>query len=328
MIRIRRLNCFDIPKIRKMTEYLDNDDSNRFTRELRNEVVKIIHYRFPLRYKFLPESYVLTENDEILGLITILPKMGNPYKIIITRLIFQNNLYDVGKQLVEFVIAKYGAMGAVSFSAKIDNSHEELVQLFLNQCGFRHCSYENLWKIENFNPENYHPARFRICQNADAKRVSELYNAEVTSLYKPALLRIKTEFKEPFFGGITNFYKNRYVLEEAAHRRIIAYLSITTSDNTNFILDLTTCDGYEISYDDVLAFAAKEISYKKSNYYMFFKQKQYTNTSEKFEEYLHSRGYKCIQTQCVLVKDFYKPLKQKENVLQVFLFGENGIATE
>ena len=49
---------------------------------------------------------------------------------------------------------------------------------------------------------------------------------------------------------------------------------------------------------------------------------------EKFEEYLHSKGYKCIQTQCVLVKDFYKPLKQKENVLQVFLFGENGIATE
>ena len=94
------------------------------------------------RQAFYINVYVLTENDEILGHITVLPKMGNPYKIIITRLIFQNNLYDVGKQLVEFVIAKYGAMGAVSFSAKIDNSHEELVQLFLNQCGFRHCSYE------------------------------------------------------------------------------------------------------------------------------------------------------------------------------------------
>jgi len=325
MTIIKRLNCFDIPKIRKMTEYLDSDDSDRFTKDLQNEVVRVLHAHFPLKYKFLPESYVLLENKKILGLITVLPTMGNPYKIIITRLIFQNNLYEVGKQLVEFVIAKYGAQGAVSFSVVIDNSHEELFNLFLNGCGFRHCSCENLWKIENFNPNEYTPARFRVCQNSDAKRVSELYNAELNGLYKPALLRIKTEFKEPFFEGITNFYKNRYVLEESAHRRIIAYLSITTTDNTNYILDLTTCEGYQISYDEILSFAIKEISAKKSNFYIFFKQKKYTNSSEKFEEYLHSRGFNCIQTQNVLVKDFYRPIKQPENALQVFLFGEHGI---
>lgn len=308
-----------------MTEYLDNDDSNRFTKELRNEAVRFLHSHFPLKYKFLPESFILLERNEILGLITIVPTMGNPYKITITRLIFQNNLYDVGKQLVEFVIARYGAIGATSFSVVIDQSHEELFQLFLNECGFRHCSCENLWKIENFNYKDYNPAHFRACQNSDAKKVSDLYNAELTSLYKPALIRIKTEFKEPFFEGITNFYKNRYVLEEAAHKRIIAYLSITTSDNLNFILDLTTSDGYELSYDDILAFAIKEISQKKSNFYVFIKQKKYTITSEKFEEYLHYKGFNCIQTQNVLVKDFYKPIKQKENVLQVFLFGEHSI---
>jgi len=309
-----------------MTEYLDSDDGDKFTKELQNEVVRALHSYFPLKYKFLPESFVLLEKDEILGLITVLPTMGNPYKIIITRLIFQNNLYDVGKQLVEFVIAKYGAQGAVAFSVTIDQSHDELFQLFLNGCGFRHCSCENLWKIENFNFQDYQPARFRVCQNSDAKRVSELFNAELTSLYKPALLRIKSEFMEPLFAGITNFYKNRYVLEEAAHKRIIAYLSITTADNINYILDLITSDGYEISYDEVLSFAIKEISSRKSNFYIFFKQKKYTLTSEKFEEYLHSKNFNCIQTQNVLVKDFYRPVKQSENSLKVFLFGENGIA--
>ena len=326
MTRIRRVNYFDIPKIRKMTEYLDNDDSDRFTKELRNEVVRVLHYYFPLKYKFLPESYVLLENNEILGLITVIPTMGNPYKIVISRLIFQNNLYDIGKQLVEFVIAKYGAMGAVSFTVTIDNSHEELFALFLNDCGFRHCSCENLWKIENFKTEDFNIAPFRVCQNSDAKKVSELYNAELNSLYKPALLRLKSEFKAPFFEGITNFYKNRYVLEEAAHKRIIAYLSITTGDNTNFILDLTTADGYTISYDEVLNFAIKEISSRKSNYYIFFKEKKYTNTAERFEEYLNNRGFKCIQTQNILVKDFYRPVKQTENALKVFILGENRIA--
>ncbi len=327
MTRIKRLNCFDIPKIRKMTEYLGADDSDKFTKDLQNEVVRVLHSHFPLKYKFLPESYVLLEKNEILGLITISPTIGNPYKIIITRLIFQNNLYDVGRQLVEFVIAKYGAMGAVSFSVTVDNSHEELFDLFMNGCGFRHCSCENLWKIENFDASQYNPLPFRVCQNSDAKRVSELYNSELNGLYKPALLRIKSEFKEPFFEGITNFYKNRYVLEESAHKKIIAYLSVTTTDNLNFILDLTTNNGYQISYDEVLSFALKEISSRKSKYYVFFKQKKYTNTSEHFEEYLHSRGFNCIQTQNVLVKDFYKPVKQAENVLQVFLFGEQGVAS-
>ena len=327
MTRIKQLNCFDIPKIRRMTEYLGADDSDKFTKDLQNEVVRMLHSRFPLKYKFLPESYVLLEKNEILGLITVTPTIGNPYKIIITRLIFQNNLYEVGKQLVEFVIAKYGALGAVSFSVTVDNSHDELFDLFLNGCGFRHCSCENLWKIENFNYVEFAPLPFRVCQNSDAKAVSDLYNSELTSLYKPALLRIKTEYKEPLFGGFTNFYKNRYVLEEPAHKRIIAYLSITTTDNFNFIIDLSINDAYQISYDEVLTFAYKEIASRKSNFFMFIKQKKYTNTSEKFEEYLHSKNFNCIQTQNVLVKDFYRPIKQSENVLKVFLFGENGIVT-
>lgn len=327
MMRIKRINCFDIPKIRKMTEYLGSDDSDRFTKDLQNELVRTIHHNVPLKYKFLPESYIMIEKNEILGLITVVPTLGNPYKIMITRLIFQNNLYDVGKRLVDFVIARYGAQGAVSFSVVIDNSHEELFQLFLNECGFRHCSCENLWKIENFNPKDYPPANFRVCQNSDAKSVSDLYNSELNSLYKPALLRIKTEFKEPFFNGITNFYKNRYVLEEPVHNRIIAYLSITTTDNMNFILDLSVNGGYEFSYDEILSFAYQEISLHKTNFYVFVKQKKYTNTSEKFEEYLHSKNFNCIQTQNMLVKDFYRPIKQSENVLKVFLFGENGIAT-
>ncbi len=325
MAIIRQLNYFDIPKIRKMTEYLGSDDSDKFAKELRSEVVKIVHRYFPLKYKFLPESYIFLDHNEILGMITVLPTMGNPYKINITRLIFKNNSYDIGKQLVDFVIARYGAKGATSFNVTVDASHEELFNLFLNQCAFRHCSCENLWKIENFDHNKFNPLKFRACQNSDAKKVSELFNGELNPLYKPALIRIKSEFKEPFFEGITNFYKNRYVLEEPSNHRIIAYLSITTGDNTNFIIDLTTNNGYNLPYDEILSFAISEISLRKTNFYTFVKQKKYTKTAETFEEYLKNKGFCCIQTQNILVKDLYKPIKQKETILNVFLFGENRI---
>ena len=146
------------------------------------------------------------------------------------------------------------------------------------------------------------------------------------SLYRPSLERDKNEYKEPFFTGLTNFYKNRYVLEEPQKKRIIAYLSITTTDNTNFILDLSVNEGYNLSYDEILYFAMKEISTRKSEFYAFIKHKQYTKTADGFEDYLKSRGFNCIQTQHVLVKDFYKPVKQTENAFQVFFFGDNKVS--
>ena len=320
MTIIRRLNCFDAPKIKKMITYLGGDE--RFSRAILTEAFYFIHAVLPLKYKFLPESYILLENDEILGLITVVPTNGNPYKLNITRFVFKQNLYDIGKQLVEFVIARYGAKGAVSFRVLVDQSHDELLELFLRGCGFRHCSYENLWKLDNFIPKSDITANFRCCQDTDSKQIARLYNAELKNLYKPSLERIKTEYQEPFFAGLSNFYKNRYVLEEPNTKKIIAYLSITTSDNFNFIIDMSLNDAFNIQYDEVINFALAQIKIRKVKYCAFLKHRQYTNNADEMEKYLHERKLNCIQTQCVLVKDFYKQIKQEEKALQLFQFGE------
>ena len=121
---------------------------------------------------------------------------------------------------------------------------------------------------------------------------------------------------------MTKFYKNRYVLEEPSTDRIIGYLSITTVDNFNFILDMSLNDAYGISYDEILNFALGEIKTRKNNYCVFLKHRQYTNYADDMEKYLHERNLNCIQTQCVLIKDFYKQIKQPEKALQLFQFGE------
>ena len=135
---IRRLNCFDSRKIKRMTLYTGGE--NDFSEALTREAFITLHSFLPLKYRFLPESYILLEDNDIQGLITIVPTYGNPYKINITRLIFKQNNYEVGKQLTEFVIARYGAKGATSFQVLVDESHDELVDLFKSGCGFRQCS--------------------------------------------------------------------------------------------------------------------------------------------------------------------------------------------
>lgn len=320
MAIIRRLKYFDAPKIKKMIEYLG--DNEKISGDITAETLLMFHHLLPLKYKFLPETYILLENKEILGLITVAPKNGNPYKINITRLIFKQNLYDIGKQLVEFVIARYGAKGAVSFKVTVDQSHDELLQLFMQGCGFRQCSYENLWKLDNFKPQTKNKSNFRCCQNSDAKSVAMLYNSELKTLYKHSLQRISTEYKEPLLAGMTNFYKNRYVLEEPSQKRLIAYLSITTTDNYNFIIDMSLNDAYNTPYDEIINFALSEIATRKTNYCAFLKHRQYTNYADELEKYLHERQLNCIQTQCVLVKDFYKQIKQPNSALEIFQFGE------
>ena len=325
MTRIRKLFCFDYPKIKKMISYLGSDENDQFLKAIMEEPAGILNNILPLQYKFKPESYILLEGEDILGMLTAAPTDGNPYKINITRLIFKQDYYNVGKQLIEFIIAKYGAKGAHSFTVYIDKSHDELCNLFINGCGFRQCSYENLWKLENFVAANKDLAKFRHLQNSDAKAVAKLYNNELNNLYKPSMERIPQEFREPLFAGNKSYYKNRYVLENG--NNLIAYLSITTVDNINFIIDISTNKGYQIDYDTLINFALAEISRRKSHFSAFLKHRQYAQNADNLEEYLHQRNLNCIQTQCVLVKDFYRPIKDTENTLKVFLFGENNVLT-
>ena len=325
MVRIRKLSCFDYPKIKKLIPYLGSNADGKFLKAIFEMPLDFLNGHLPLKYRFRSESYILLDNDEILGMVTIEPTLGNPYKINITRLIFKNNLYDIGKQLIDYIVAKYGARGAHSFIVYVDQSHDELCSLFVNGCGFRQCSYENLWKLDNFKPETDISTQFRACQDSDSKAVARLYNSELNTLYKPSMERIPQEYKEILLHGFNSQYKNRYVLEECD--KIIAYLSITTADNMNFVIDLSLCDGYQFNYDEIINFALSEISRRKSNFTAFLKHRQYAKNADKFEEYLHLRNLNCVQTQCVFVKDFYKPIKETEGALKVFSFSDHQILT-
>lgn len=323
MVVIRRLNCFDYPKLKKLISYLCNDDSDKLAKNLMQEPLGIINAMMPLSMKFRSESFILIEDKEILGLITAVCTPGNPYKINITRLIFKENRYEIGKQLVEFLIQKLGGKGANTFSVVIDECHNELFDLFVNGCGFRQCSSETLWKNEHPQPEQT-DLRWRYAQSSDADKIAQLYNGEVINIYQPSLLRHPKEFKSEFFQGFTKYYKTRYVCEESD--KIIGYFSVTTEDNLNYVLDITTNSGYELEYDKIINVMLCDIARKKRAFYPLIKQKKYTKNSQRLEDYLNSKDYIPIQTKHILVKDFYRAIKQESKNWNVFILGESQIS--
>ncbi len=324
-MQIKRLTYLDFGKIKRLVSYLSPDYNDKLAKSIMEEPFGLINAMLPLPLKFKSESFILVENNEVLGLITTVKTAGNPYKINITRLIFKENMYDVGQKLVEFVIHKLGAKGATTFSVMIDECHDELFDLFINGCGFRLCSSETLWKCEKPAPQKT-DLKWRYAQNSDSKKIAELYNSELEAIYKPSLSRHPKEFCEAVFSGLNDYYKTRYVIEE--NKKIIGYFSITTSDNLNYIFDITANSGYDIGYDRIINTMLCETAQKKRAFYPLIKQKKYIKDSYKLENCLKEMSYTPIQTRQILVKDYYKPVKQ-ENTTQwnVFNLEDNYIST-
>jgi hypothetical protein len=323
-MQIRRLTYFDYHKLKKLVSYLTDDD-DRLAKSLAGESFGFVNAMLPLSMKFKPESFILVEDGEILGLITVSHFSGNPYKINITRLIFKENMYDVGKHLVRYVVNKYGSKGANSFVVTIDECHDELFDLFINGCAFRQCASESLWKIEKPCPVKS-KLTWRYAQSSDAKNIAELYNSELINIYKPSLERHEKEFKEAIFSGFNDYYKIRYVVD--GDKSILAYLSVTTCDNLNYIIDITLNSGYELDYESLINIALCEIAKKKKAFYPIIKLKKYTKSAEKMEEFLTQKDFSKIQTRQILVKDFYKAILTENSNWNVFLLGENQIGSE
>lgn len=321
MVRIRKASYFDKFKLKKMISFLSSDAISHYTKGFLNFPFDAIHDLLPLDLKFLPESHVIEENKEIIGMITVSPTAGNPYKLVINRLFLEHDYYNAGKQLIEFVISKYGAKGACAFVTTIDDSYDELLHLFVDGCGFRQCSCEQLWKMESIRFSKTENTFFRPFKNSDAQGVAMLFNDSIITHFKHTISRTKDEYIEPVFKGL-NDYKFKYVVEDENLKTIKAYFSLTTGDNLNYILDVTTSPWYECSWDDILSFTVNQISKRKKDFYLFVKVKKYTTTAESFEQYLTEKGFKCIQNQLVLVKDFYKLIKEAQSVHKVVLFNE------
>ncbi len=317
MAKIRSLALKDIPKLKKMISMISNMSSADVGFGYKSYVpfpLSWINRLLPLRFKFATDSYVAIEDNKICGLITLAAQERNPQSWRITKLFLDENGYDIGRQLVSFAIARYGAMGANTFSVKVDEDHEELLELFSKGCGFRVCASEQLWKMTEFKLQDSELDRgfFRPFKDSDSEAAASIHNDLIFPHFRYSLSKNPKEFENIVFSGLhkTSYFK--FVIEDGSQHAVKGYFSIQTDDNENFILDADLISAFDDYLGDVINFAISQIMMRRKKFNLYFLNKKYQTNASKNEKFLEQSGFKNVKNQIVMVKDYYKRISENE----------------
>ena len=319
MTKIRKLYYFDKKNAREMISFLDNSDT--YVNSVMFNPFIPLHHLLPIRFKYLPESYVLKDKKDMKGLITIAPSRCPQKQMEIQKLLFEENCYDDAGELIQYVVSKYKAMGTASIIVRIDDYLPELIKLFVSKCGFNQLSYEKLWavKIDTDNIgmhgeklKQYDKKMFREFRNSDAPVVANIHNQELLPHFRTLLGKDPKEFKDSVFPGLSYFSEYKYVCRDKKTKNIKAYISIKTSDNENYILDVIQSTWEDIDINIILSFAYDKIKNRKQDAKLFIKTKKYTQIGEKYEKDFMENNFECVRNQAVLTNSSAKIIKDTE----------------
>lgn len=308
MSKIRKLYYFDKKNMREMISFLNNNDA--YINHIMFNPLLPLHHLLPIRFKFLPESYVLKDKKDIKGLITIAPTRNPLKRLEIQRLFFEENSFNDAYELIQFAVSKYKAKGAISFLTRVDDNLPDLIRIFVSKCDFSKISYEKLWKIpRKENKHCYNKNDFRKFKNSDSQTVSTLYNESLLPHFRPLLGADKKNFKDVIFKGLSYFTEYKYIMEDKKTRNISAYISIKTTDNKNYVLDVIQSSWVEINLDMIIDFAFSQIEKRQKDFNLLFKTKRYTQYGDKHEQFMITHKLECVQTQVVLTNSSAKIIK-------------------
>lgn len=150
--------------------------------------------------------------------------------------------------------------------------------------------------------------------------------------FRPLLSKDAGEFYESVFKGLSYYIEYKYVIEDYSSKNIIGYLSIRTSDNENYVLDIIQQSWIELDINNIIAFANSEIKKRKKRFNLFIKTKRYTQVGERYENILKQQNYECIQNQLVLTHTSAKIINDTVRTgrfiaLDQFYSGQMGVNT-
>ncbi|MEB3286123.1 MAG: GNAT family N-acetyltransferase [Vampirovibrionales bacterium] len=104
----------------------------------------------PPQWQFMPAMFVAASPEHVLGLICLSQDGAKKSRWRIDEMIIDADVsaYDVGSQLLNYVINRYGGSGVQTFIAKVSPDQDQALGLF-KSCGFRHCSRVHLYRHPN-----------------------------------------------------------------------------------------------------------------------------------------------------------------------------------
>ena len=316
MAKIRRFNISHFKKVQKMVSSISPDEKISYSGTILGGLVDIFQDFMPLALRKSPESYiVVNENNDVKAFITIEVTKGNKHKWFVKQLFLDKNSFDEGKQLIGYVVAKYGALGADTFCVLIDENDETSAELFSKRCGFRLCSREVVWHAPDFDLNtNYNWSDFCKLSNFEAKKVASFFNDGILPHFRFSLEQDIDEFKTPILKNPFKKYPKNFILKNK-DKSILAYLEYHFVNQRDFLVDLIVTKPFEDEYLPILKSVISHLKTIVPNGNIFVLNRNYMTSAKPFEDVLCGCGFEKMQIKMLLVKDFYKPLKTEEPIV-------------
>lgn len=310
MAKIRQFNILHFSKVGKMLSQIAPEEKLSFFSSLKGLPSDLVQNFLPLRFRKSPESYVaIKDNEFVKAFITLEASFGNRRKWFIKRLFLSENSFEEGSQLIDFVITKYGALGADTFCVLIDENDDTSAGLFSKMCGFRLCSREVVWKINSFDFADNNGSCFINCKNNNAGEIADFYNECIEPHFRFSLEKEPPEFKTSFGKNNEKYYV------KAENNQILAFCELQKINQTDTLADIVFSKTCEDNYGVLLKGLINLAKQKNRSDNIYVLNRNYMTTAKIAEEFLQNNGFEKVQTKMLLVKDFYKPVKTSETIV-------------
>ncbi|EKE02201.1 MAG: hypothetical protein ACD_20C00411G0002 [uncultured bacterium] len=330
MIKIRKLKPTDIKRVQEMVEYIHPGHSSDFVSEDYFTLfpLDLFHNLLPPNMRFLQECFVAVEDKKLLGLIGLLPDGKQKTRWKINRLIMDINAYEIGQQLIDYVVNRYGGSGVETFITTIDEKYPEAISLFKNACKFRSCSHIHIWEKENLevNEPVQSIKNLREVKASDAYKLRELDEQTLFPHFRTSLIKNISDYKFGLKNKLFNQYKGykvrRLILDNPSINSIEGYIFIMSKDNENFWADIILSLPYQEYYEDILNYIINYAKSQNENAKLHVYSRKYYQSNKKLAEVLDQKNFKPSHSFQVLVKDYWKvtPAITEGNKSPVIIF--------
>lgn len=270
----------------------------------------------PPSFKLFPSIYVALEDDQVLGLVWLAQDGHRKERWKIEQVIINPDAYaafDVAKQLLYYVINKYGAMGVETFVARVNPHYHEGLSL-LKDCGFRHSTKLHTYQWQGVRPDaidtHISIKGLRDAHCGDSRKLQELHSETLLPEIRMSLRKAPDDLQPNLITAIGqrfkgNFYK-RWVVAPGNRDYLYGSVSIETHDYKQFDLGLMVSPGWEAGLNDLLLFGLQKIYQCSST--PTIKVISYDFQRSKIEA-LEALGFAYSDTQEVLIKDYWAQAK-------------------
>jgi len=322
MIKIRALRPGDL---RQALAFLEHTRTQAATDpELYQRVQQLsvslqqISQCLSIAWQFLPVIYIAVSPHKILGLIFLRKDTHDGRRWKIEHLILDPavSTYDVGTQLVQYVINRYGGEGVQTFIAQVDHQDETALGL-LKACGFRRCLRMHSF-VNNAPKQDGASSRrldaVRPASGKDARALCDAYHASLPPEARLSLEKSPADFTRSFWQSLGDHAKGlffkRWVVEEVARDQLTAYLEMATRNYQDYYLNVVVHPGWSHLLSPCLDFAIQQISGVTGNARIMMESPDFPRENTTI---YREHGFECAATEEILVKDYWIPLEDQSH---------------